>query len=97
MQFTIPSDHPSLPGHFPGNPVVPGVVVLDRVLDAVQAACAVPVGALRLPQVKFMQPLLPGQPATVSLEGAAPKWRFRVHHGERLIASGEVVLAAEAA
>lgn len=97
MQFTIPPDHPSLPGHFPGNPVVPGVLVLDRVLDAVQAASEGPVGALRLPQVKFLQPLLPGQAATVTLEGSAPRWRFRVHHGERAIASGEIVLATEAA
>ncbi|MFZ2235234.1 MAG: hypothetical protein WAV67_02535 [Dokdonella sp.] len=96
MQFTIPADHPSLPGHFPGNPVVPGVVVMDRVLDALEAECGVQVGALRLPQVKFMQPLLPGQTANVSLEGAAPKWRFRVHHGERLIASGDLVLPSEA-
>ena len=97
MQFTIPPEHPSLPGHFPGNPVVPGVVVMDRVLDALEAESGAQVGALRLPQVKFMQPLLPGQTACVSLEGAAPKWRFRVHHDERLIASGEVVLAVDAA
>ncbi len=96
MQFTIPTDHPSLPGHFPGNPVVPGVVVLDRVLDALEAECGQPGGAMRLPQVKFMQPLLPGQTAVVSLEGAAPNWRFRVHHGERLIARGDVVLTSEA-
>lgn len=95
MQFTIRSDHPSLPGHFPGNSVVPGVVVMDRVLDAVEAECGVQVGALRLPQVKFLQPLLPDQTAVVNLEGAAPKWRFRVHHGERLIASGDVVLTSE--
>jgi len=85
VQFTIPADHPSLPGHFPGNPVVPGVLVLDRVLDAVQVASGVPVGALRLP------------PATVSVDGVSPKWRFRVHHGERMIASGEVVLVEETA
>ncbi len=97
MQFTIPFDHPSLPGHFPGRPVVPGVLVMDCVLDAIEAESGVAVGALRLPQVKFMQPLLPDQTATVSLEGAAPRWRFRVHHGERLIASGELVLAAETA
>ena len=35
MQFSIPADHPSLPGHFPGQPIVPGVVVLERVLEAV--------------------------------------------------------------
>lgn len=97
MQFTIPPDHPSLPGHFPGNPVVPGVVILDRVLDALEAECGVQLGALRLPQVKFMQPLLPGQTASVSLDGAPPKWRFRVHHAERLIASGDLVLAPDAA
>ena len=96
MQFMIPTDHPSLPGHFPGNPVVPGVVVMDRVLDALEAEYGVQVGALRLPQVKFLQPLLPGQTATVSLEGAAPKWRFRVHHGERLIATGDLGLAPDA-
>lgn len=30
--FTIPEDHPSLPGHFPGNPIVPGAVTLDHAL-----------------------------------------------------------------
>ncbi len=96
MQFTIPLDHPSLPGHFPGNPLVPGVLLLDHVLDAVEIAHGGALAGVRLPQVKFMQPLLPGQAATVTLEGEAPRWRFRVHHGERLLASGDL-FAAEAA
>lgn len=95
MQFTISPDHPSLPGHFPGNPVVPGVVILDHVLDAFEKQTGVYVEALRLPQVKFMQPLLPGQTASVSLEGSDLKWRFRVLHGERLIATGDLVLTQE--
>jgi len=30
----ISADHPSLPGHFPDRPLVPGVVILDEVLTA---------------------------------------------------------------
>jgi 3-hydroxymyristoyl/3-hydroxydecanoyl-(acyl carrier protein) dehydratase len=92
MQFVVPPDHPSLPGHFPGRPVVPGVVVLDRMLDAIEARHG-PLGALRLPQVKFVQPLLPGETAQVVLEGDSPRWRFRVLRGDDTIASGEIVLA----
>ena len=89
MQFVVPFDHPSLPGHFPGHPVVPGVVLLDHVLAAIEATHG-PLGALRLPQVTFMQPLLPGEPADVELEGDAPRWRFRVLRDGVLLASGEV-------
>lgn len=93
MEFEIAPDHPSLPGHFPGRPLVPGVVLLERVLVAIQAGHG-PLGSLRLPQVKFVEPLLPGERARVELEGAAPRWRFRVLRGDALLASGEVVADA---
>lgn len=102
MQFVVEPSHPCLPGHFPGRPVVPGVVILDRVLDTIEAAHG-PLPALRLPQVKFVRPLLPGETATVVIEGggaaagAAPRWRFRVLHGDALLASGEVVVGGRAA
>lgn len=92
-EFHIACDHPSLPGHFPGRPLVPGVVMLDRVLDAIEAAHG-PLGVLTLPQVKFMQPLLPGETARIELDGDAPSWRFRVLRGQDLLASGAVVSAA---
>ena len=95
MQFAVPHDHPALPGHFPGRPVVPGVVVLERVVDAIEAAHG-PLGALRLPQVKFVQPLLPGERADIAIEAVAgdtPRWKFRVTRDAAAIASGEVVAA----
>ena len=92
-EFIIPADHPCLPGHFPGQPIVPGVVVLDRVLAAIEAQHGA-LGALRMPQVKFAQPLLPGEEARIELEAlpdiAPPRWRFRVLRGDALLASGEV-------
>ncbi len=93
MEFVIPPDHPCLPGHFPGRPLVPGVVLLDRVLAALEAAHRV-AAPLRLPQVKFQQPLLPGERARIELSGEAPRWRFRVLRGEAVLASGEVVAGA---
>lgn len=95
VQFLIPADHPSLAGHFPDRPIVPGVVLLDRVVEAIEAVNgALP--ALRLPQVKFLKPLLPGQLASVELQGQAPRWRFRVLRGEELLASGEIVAGSPA-
>jgi 3-hydroxymyristoyl/3-hydroxydecanoyl-(acyl carrier protein) dehydratase len=92
MQFSIPSDHPSLPGHFPGRPIVPGVVVLEQVLAAIESSHGV-LGALRLPQVKFLHPLLPGEIADIVLTGESPRWKFRVQRNDILVASGEVVQA----
>jgi 3-hydroxymyristoyl/3-hydroxydecanoyl-(acyl carrier protein) dehydratase len=88
--FRVSRDHPSLPGHFPGRPVVPGVVILDHVLAAIERAHG-PLATMRLPQVKFVQPLLPGETAEIALEPLdGPRWRFRVLRGAVVLASGEV-------
>lgn len=96
MTFTVPADHPALPGHFPGRPVVPGVVVLDHVLAAIECMHGHDLGPLRLPQVKFVRPLLPGETARIELDAlaptadGAPRWRFRVLCGDAPVATGEV-------
>lgn len=91
MQFAISADHPCLPGHFPGRPLVPGVVLLERVIDAIEAAHG-PLTGLRLPQIKFLRPLLPEDDAQIELDTVdATRWRFRVRHDGEILATGEVV------
>jgi 3-hydroxyacyl-[acyl-carrier-protein] dehydratase len=63
---TIGADHPSLPGHFPNAPLVPGVVILDEVLAALgEWREHYQLTAIRM--VKFLMPLKPDQPFTISL------------------------------
>jgi 3-hydroxyacyl-[acyl-carrier-protein] dehydratase len=72
----IPATHPCLPGHFPGAPVVPGVVILDEVLRASAAS--------GLAWAKFHAPLLPDEEFAIHVEGK----KFSVRRGATLIASG---------
>ncbi|HEX7128868.1 MAG TPA: hydroxymyristoyl-ACP dehydratase [Rhodanobacteraceae bacterium] len=89
--FTAPlcigADHPALPGHFPGNPVVPGVVLLQRVAAALRQWRNQPMARF---EVKFLAPLLPGQEAAIELRDDAPRVRFAIRRGEDVLAKGVV-------
>ena len=65
-RFTVDAHHPSLAGHFPGRPVVPGVVLLDHALCAILATQGA--RAAGLPSVKFTRPVLPGQQVVVTCD-----------------------------
>lgn len=93
IRLDFSATHPALAGHFPGNPIVPGVLLLDAVATAL--AKAMPgTQVIDLPSVKFLSPLRPGEDCLLQLEAAsAGRWRFSMHAGERRIATG--ILLAE--
>ncbi len=93
-RVSIRHDHPSLVGHFPGHPVVPGVVLLDEVLSIVREASGAAQSVTGLPLVKFSSPLRPGEVVTihVDLDGATEA-AFSCRVETRLVASGTVELA----
>ena len=95
--FAIGADHPALPGHFPGTPVVPGVVVLDQVLRLSEEWLGRSLGARALKLVKFHSPLLPEQRAEVLLDLDGETLGFRVTRGELAVAQGVFVLGEASA
>jgi 3-hydroxymyristoyl/3-hydroxydecanoyl-(acyl carrier protein) dehydratase len=70
-RWTVPTDHPAFAGHFPGRPMVPGVVLLDRVVLLVAEATGHAPETLTLRSVKFLSPVLPGETVVFAQRVAA--------------------------
>jgi 3-hydroxyacyl-[acyl-carrier-protein] dehydratase len=94
--FRVPASHPALPGHFPGRPIVPGVLLLDHVIETLQQATGDCVEAVR--EVKFRSALQPDEAAHVVCEREGPRAAFRVsvRRGQDVVtvATGHLLLAA---
>lgn len=91
----VDPDHPALPGHFPGQPLVPGVLLLEQLALALRAWRGQRL--VRVLEAKFMAPLLPGESAQLELtpSTAQPaRVDFRIVRGGSLLARGSIEGAA---
>ncbi len=94
----VASAHPALPGHFPGAPVVPGVVLLSHVLADLQRQLPqLQVGGIK--KLKFLKMLFPEQAFTVEFGvPAAGSLRFKCWQDGAVLAEGNLaVQGAQAA
>ncbi len=76
FNFSVSADHPSLAGHFPQHPIVPGVLILDHVLSNLHRTTGRRVICLR--QVKFTTAMRPQEQAHVRCEVDFERASFRV-------------------
>lgn len=58
--WTVPVDHPAFAGHFPGTPILPGVVLLDTALRIIAEAHNIALEHCEIASVKFLSPVYPG-------------------------------------
>ncbi len=68
--LSVAAGHAAFAGHFPGNPILPGVVLLDAVLNGLEHACGLDLRACRLASAKFLGLVRPGD--ALELEFDAP-------------------------
>ena len=91
----IRANHPTLPGHFPDTPLVPGVVILDEVLAAlIEWRQDSQLTGIRM--VKFLAPLQPEQAFTISLSVRnedAGEVNFCCRAADRVIVEGQLKVA----
>ena len=96
MQFSIPHLHPALKGHFPDRPIVPAVLILEKVLTIAQPLS--PGRIAGVTQAKFTSVLLPDQTCRITLSPSTQGLRFTCSTGaDRIVATGLLTVIANTA
>jgi 3-hydroxyacyl-[acyl-carrier-protein] dehydratase len=90
MESALPvaADHPAYAGHFPGQPILPGVVLLAEVMAAIAEATGRGPERWTLANVKFLGAVTPGTALALRHEEVDGNVRFEVRAGDRVVASG---------
>lgn len=71
IEKTFPLNHPTGSGHFPGNPIIPGALLLAEVICAIEQSMGLSLAQSTLKAAKFAAPARPGDCVEIDLSMAA--------------------------
>ena len=83
QKLAIAKDHPAYEGHFPGRPLLPGVVLLAEAIAALKG------DGWSVDNAKFLRPVEPGMPLTLveeTLDNGTV--RFEIESPDGVVATG---------
>ena len=87
VERQIDPAHPATEGHFAGNPIIPGAVLLSEILSAIEAGGACRSGEIR--SVKFLALVRPGDRLLIRWTDGPGEVRFEaLLNGDKLAISG---------
>jgi 3-hydroxymyristoyl/3-hydroxydecanoyl-(acyl carrier protein) dehydratase len=98
LDLIIPVDLAYFEGHFPGFPIVPGVVLIDWVIELAARHLALPVAVGQTFAVKFRHVMRPGEAVTLSLryEVGRSQLGFEYRNARQPFATGTIGIPATA-
>ena len=87
--WSVAPGHPVFAGHFPGHPIVPGVMLLDHAIRLAAGSLANSPGVWQIANAKFLSPVGPGEALAFTLvERDNGSIAFAISAGQRRVASG---------
>jgi 3-hydroxyacyl-[acyl-carrier-protein] dehydratase len=90
IALPMPADHPAFAGHFPGRPIVPGALLIDMAIAAIEARTGREV--TQIAQAKFLSPAVPGEVLEVEFAVSDNALRLEVQTGGRCLATARLNL-----
>ena len=89
LERIFPVDHAAAQGHFPGNPIIPGAVLLSEVLLAIETDLGKNLRPCRIEAAKFVHPVRPGDCVSIEYSGNGESGiRFRCSAGGKAVLTG---------
>lgn len=94
LELIVPLDLAHFPGHFPGTPILPGVVQVDWAMNLAQRLMDLPPRFAGMEVLKFQQLVRPGDRISLTLrfDPERSKLHFAYRNGEAACSSGRILL-----
>lgn len=94
LTLFIPPDLAQCEGHFPGQPVLPGVVQVDWAVMLAARHLGLAIDVAQKLQVKFRRITQPGMTVVLRLQHVAARGRltFEYRHDDDILSSGSIAL-----
>jgi 3-hydroxyacyl-[acyl-carrier-protein] dehydratase len=77
-RLTFPPEFVGFQGHFSGNPILPGVCLIEAVLGVLESAHGRPLRLKKVASAKFREPVRPGQLIVIDCASSADARGIRI-------------------
>ena len=96
LVYVFAAHHPTAEGHFPGNPVIPGAMLLSETLRAIENRIGIPLTPCEIRSAKFFNPARPGDSVQIEFSyTGADQVELSCKVGERPVLTSVVKCAGK--
>ena len=97
LSFKFDDTHPTGAGHFPGNPIIPGALLLAEVLNKISKAAKLHLAECKVPSAKFHHPVRPGDLLEIEYDSTENHViHFKCRVAEQVVLSGVISASIDA-
>ncbi|MCI5120938.1 MAG: hypothetical protein D3908_07090 [Candidatus Electrothrix sp. AUS4] len=91
----VAEDSPWFSGHFPDNPILPGIAQLEMIVKLVSEAAGIPLKLTGMSRVKFRKIVRPGDLLDIQVARGTKKdqYTFKILGENEDVCSGSIFLA----